>query len=36
VIHWTWRLLRREWRQQLLMLALATVAMAAQSCYTMV
>jgi putative ABC transport system permease protein len=29
VIRWGWRLLRREWRQQLLMLALVTVAVAA-------
>src|ERR1700712_4949340 len=26
---WTWRLLRREWRQQVLVLALLTVAVAA-------
>ncbi|HEX3389878.1 MAG TPA: FtsX-like permease family protein, partial [Streptosporangiaceae bacterium] len=29
VIRWSWRLLRREWRQQLLVLALVTVAVAA-------
>ena len=29
VIHWAWRLLRREWRQQLLILGLITVAVAA-------
>jgi putative ABC transport system permease protein len=29
VVHWAWRLLRREWRQQLLILALITVAVAA-------
>ncbi|MEU4221203.1 FtsX-like permease family protein [Actinoplanes sp. NPDC026623] len=29
VIRWAWRLLRREWRQQLLVLALITVAVAA-------
>jgi putative ABC transport system permease protein len=29
VIRWGWRLLRREWRQQLLILALITVAVAA-------
>jgi putative ABC transport system permease protein len=29
VIRWAWRLLRREWRQQLLILALVTVAVAA-------
>jgi putative ABC transport system permease protein len=29
VIRWAWRLLRREWRQQLLILALITVALAA-------
>jgi putative ABC transport system permease protein len=29
VIRWAWRLLRREWRQQLLILALITVAIAA-------
>ena len=29
VIRWAWRLLRREWRQQLLVLALVTVAVAA-------
>ena len=29
VIRWAWRLLRREWRQQLLILALITVAVAA-------
>jgi putative ABC transport system permease protein len=29
VIHWAWRLFRREWRQQLLAIALLTVAVAA-------
>jgi putative ABC transport system permease protein len=29
VIRWSWRLLRREWRQQLLVLALVTIAVAA-------
>ena len=29
VIRWAWRLLRREWRQQLLVLALVTIAVAA-------
>lgn len=29
VIRWSWRLLRREWRQQLLILALITIAVAA-------
>ncbi len=29
VIHWAWRLFRREWRQQLLVIALLTVAVAA-------
>jgi putative ABC transport system permease protein len=29
VIRWSWRLLRREWRQQLLVLGLVTVAVAA-------
>jgi putative ABC transport system permease protein len=29
VVRWAWRLLRREWRQQLLVLALVTVAVAA-------
>jgi len=29
VIRWAWRLFRREWRQQLLVLALITVAVAA-------
>jgi putative ABC transport system permease protein len=29
VIHWAWRLFRREWRQQLLMLALLMIAVAA-------
>jgi len=29
VLRWAWRLLRREWRQQLLVLALITVAVAA-------
>ena len=29
VIRWAWRLFRREWRQQLLVLALLTVAVAA-------
>ncbi|HLK72551.1 MAG TPA: FtsX-like permease family protein [Streptosporangiaceae bacterium] len=29
VIHWAWRLFRREWRQQLLMLGLLTIAVAA-------
>jgi putative ABC transport system permease protein len=29
VIHWAWRMFRREWRQQLLVLALITVALAA-------
>jgi putative ABC transport system permease protein len=29
VIHWAWRLYRREWRQQLLVLGLLTVAVAA-------
>ena len=29
VVRWAWRLLRREWRQQLLILALITVAVAA-------
>jgi putative ABC transport system permease protein len=29
VLRWAWRLLRREWRQQLLILALITVAVAA-------
>ncbi len=29
VIRWAWRLLRREWRQQVLVLALVTVAVAA-------
>ncbi len=31
VIRWAWRLYRREWRQQLLVLALVAVAMAATS-----
>src|SRR5947209_14542558 len=31
VIRWAWRLYRREWRQQLLVLALLTVAVAATS-----
>ena len=29
IVRWAWRLLRREWRQQLLILALITVAVAA-------
>src|SRR5580658_1485405 len=29
VVRWAWRLFRREWRQQLLVLALITVAVAA-------
>src|SRR5205814_7428546 len=29
VVRWAWRLFRREWRQQLLVLALLTVAVAA-------
>src|ERR1700689_4006098 len=29
VTHWAWRLFRREWRQQFLILALITVAVAA-------
>ena len=29
VVRWSWRLFRREWRQQLLILALVTVAVAA-------
>src|SRR6202050_5912700 len=29
VTHWGWRLFRREWRQQFLILALITVAVAA-------
>jgi putative ABC transport system permease protein len=29
VIRWAWRLLRREWRQQILVLALLTLAVAA-------
>ncbi|MGA8296800.1 MAG: hypothetical protein WB770_07135 [Acidimicrobiales bacterium] len=29
VMRWSWRLFRREWRQQLLILALVTVAVAA-------
>jgi putative ABC transport system permease protein len=29
VIHWAWRMFRREWRQQLLVMALLTVAVAA-------
>ena len=29
VIRWAWRMFRREWRQQLLVLALITVALAA-------
>jgi len=29
VIRWAWRLLRREWRQQLLIIALIAVAVAA-------
>ena len=29
VVRWAWRLFRREWRQQLLILALITVAVAA-------
>ena len=29
VIHWAWRMFRREWRQQILVLALITVALAA-------
>ena len=29
VVRWAWRLLRREWRQQLLILALLTIAVAA-------
>ena len=29
VVRWAWRLLRREWRQQLLILALITAAVAA-------
>ncbi len=29
IIRWAWRLLRREWRQQLLILALITIAVAA-------
>ena len=29
VVRWAWRLLRREWHQQLLVLALITVAVAA-------
>ncbi len=29
VLRWAWRLFRREWRQQLLVLALLTVAVAA-------
>ncbi len=29
VVRWAWRLLRREWRQQLLILALITIAVAA-------
>jgi putative ABC transport system permease protein len=29
VMHWAWRLFRREWRQQLLVIALLTVAVAA-------
>ncbi len=31
IVRWTWRLLRREWRQQLLVLALLTVAVAAST-----
>ena len=29
VMHWAWRLFRREWRQQLLVIALLTIAVAA-------
>ena len=29
IVRWAWRLLRREWRQQLLILALITIAVAA-------
>ena len=30
VVRWAWRLFRREWRQQFLILALITVAVAAK------
>jgi putative ABC transport system permease protein len=31
VIRWSWRMFRREWRQQLLVLALIVIALAAMS-----
>src|SRR3984893_17299357 len=36
VVRWAWRLFRREWRQQLLVLALLTVAVAATTVGTAV
>jgi putative ABC transport system permease protein len=32
LIRWAWRLFRREWRQQILVIALVTVAVAAAAC----
>src|SRR5918999_821874 len=34
VVRWAWRLFRREWRQQILVIALLTVAVAAAVCGT--
>jgi putative ABC transport system permease protein len=36
VVRWAWRLFRREWRQQLLVLALLTVAVAAMTAFVSV
>jgi putative ABC transport system permease protein len=36
VIRWAWRLFRREWRQQILVLALLTVAVAAMAAFVSV
>jgi len=36
VIRWAWRLFRREWRQQILVLALLTVAVAAMTAFVAV
>jgi len=36
VIRWAWRLFRREWRQQILVLALLTVAVAAMTAFVSV
>jgi putative ABC transport system permease protein len=32
LVRWAWRLFRREWRQQILVIALVTVAVAAAAC----